>query len=287
MTTKSRPVALERAQVDVQVELEAQPQQQAPLEHAGRHLGRADRAEQDGVEAAQLVEHAVGQHLAGAEVAGSAEVELGGVEVDAGGAHDLEGLGHDLGADAVSADDRDLVAHASFPWNEKAAPEGTAGKRTPGRRALRNDDDVLGNQAGHPHQSPQRVGSRQPAAVALTAMSDVHVLSRSAYERLQAEHEDLTTRGRIEIAQAIEEARELGDLSENGDYHAAKDQQGKMEARIRQLERHPEERRDRRPGRSRDGGTGTIVTILYEGDDETTPSATWSATSRSATTSST
>ena len=56
-------------------------------------------------------------------------------------------------------------------------------------------------------------------------MSDVHQLSRAAYERLQAEYEDLTTRGRIEIAQAIERARELGDLSENGDYQAAKDQQ--------------------------------------------------------------
>src|SRR5690349_1343305 len=71
----------------------------------------------------------------------------------------------------------------------------------------------------------------------LTAMSDVHVLSRGAYERLQAEHDDLTSRGRIEIAQAIERARELGDLSENGDYQAAKDQQGFMEARIRELEK--------------------------------------------------
>ena len=61
-------------------------------------------------------------------------------------------------------------------------------------------------------------------------------LSRAAYERLQAEFEDLTTRGRIEVAQKIEAARLLGDLSENGDYHAAKDEQGHMEGRIRQLE---------------------------------------------------
>ena len=51
-----------------------------------------------------------------------------------------------------------------------------------------------------------------------------------------AELEDLTTRGRVEIAAAIEAARALGDLSENGDYHAAKDSQGKMESRIRQLQ---------------------------------------------------
>ena len=67
-------------------------------------------------------------------------------------------------------------------------------------------------------------------------MAQTHQLSRTAFDRLRAEHDDLTTRGRIEIAQAIERARELGDLSENGDYHAAKDQQGHMESRIRTLE---------------------------------------------------
>ena len=40
---------------------------------------------------------------------------------------------------------------------------------------------------------------------------------------------------RVEVAQRIEAARALGDLSENGDYHAAKDDQGKMEARIRHI----------------------------------------------------
>ena len=67
-------------------------------------------------------------------------------------------------------------------------------------------------------------------------MADVHSLSPEAHSRLQAELEKLTGEGRIDIARKIETARELGDLSENGDYHAAKDEQGKMEARIRQLE---------------------------------------------------
>ncbi|MEX2658930.1 MAG: transcription elongation factor GreA [Acidimicrobiales bacterium] len=67
-------------------------------------------------------------------------------------------------------------------------------------------------------------------------MADVHSLSPEAHSRLKAELEKLTGEGRIEIARKIETARELGDLSENGDYHAAKDEQGKMEARIRQLE---------------------------------------------------
>jgi transcription elongation factor GreA len=67
-------------------------------------------------------------------------------------------------------------------------------------------------------------------------MSDTRELSRETYERLHAELEQLTGEGRIDIAQKIEAARALGDLSENGDYHAAKDQQGKMEARIRQIQ---------------------------------------------------
>jgi transcription elongation factor GreA len=48
-------------------------------------------------------------------------------------------------------------------------------------------------------------------------------LTRDTFDRLQAELEDLRTRGRVDIARAIEAARALGDLSENGDYHAAKD----------------------------------------------------------------
>ena len=61
-------------------------------------------------------------------------------------------------------------------------------------------------------------------------------LSRAAYDRLKAEFDDLTTRGRIEVAEKIERAREEGDLKENAGYHAAKDEQGHMEGRIRQLE---------------------------------------------------
>jgi len=93
-------------------------------------------------------------------------------------------------------------------------------------------------------------------------------LSRSAYERLQAEFQDLTTRGRIEVAQKIEAARLLGDLSENGDYHAAKDEQGHMEGRIRQLEHIIETAEIIE--RSDEGvvSAGSIVTIVYEGDDD-------------------
>ena len=60
-------------------------------------------------------------------------------------------------------------------------------------------------------------------------------LTQEAYDRLKAELDHLSGPGRIEIAKKIEAAREEGDLKENGGYHAAKDQQGMQEARIRQL----------------------------------------------------
>src|SRR5215207_8169333 len=83
-------------------------------------------------------------------------------------------------------------------------------------------------------------------------------LSKVAYERLKSEFEDLTTRGRIEVAAKIERAREEGDLKENAGYHAAKDEQGHMEGRIRQLEHmleHAEIADDQ-----------FVYTILYDGD---------------------
>jgi transcription elongation factor GreA len=95
-------------------------------------------------------------------------------------------------------------------------------------------------------------------------------LTRDTFERLQGELEDLTTRGRVEIAAAIESARALGDLSENGDYHAAKDAQGKMESRIRQLQRLLKTATVVESSGRDDGtvGPGSVVTLLYEGDDE-------------------
>ena len=61
-------------------------------------------------------------------------------------------------------------------------------------------------------------------------------LSQEAHDRLSAELEDLRTNGRPRISAEIEVARAHGDLRENAEYHAAKDEQGRMEARIRQLE---------------------------------------------------
>ena len=93
-------------------------------------------------------------------------------------------------------------------------------------------------------------------------------LSRSAFERLRDEHYDLTTRGRIEVAQKIETARLMGDLSENGDYHAAKDEQGQMEGRIRQLEHILEHSEIIEGGAEGVIAVGSIVTLVYSGDTD-------------------
>jgi transcription elongation factor GreA len=99
-------------------------------------------------------------------------------------------------------------------------------------------------------------------------MSETH-LSQDAYERLRTELEDLTTRGRVDIAQAIETARELGDLKENADYHAAREDQGRMEARIRQLQSLIDNAVIVDASQPSDTvAQGSIVALRYEGDDD-------------------
>jgi transcription elongation factor GreA len=72
----------------------------------------------------------------------------------------------------------------------------------------------------------------------VTQSSDQHViwLTQDAYDKLKAELENLRGPVRSEIIERISAAREEGDLKENGGYHAAREEQGKTEARIRQLE---------------------------------------------------
>lgn len=70
-------------------------------------------------------------------------------------------------------------------------------------------------------------------------MSETHEatwLTQEAYDRLAGELEYLLTVARQDISKKIQEAREEGDLKENGGYHAAKEEQGKIEARINRLE---------------------------------------------------
>ena len=98
--------------------------------------------------------------------------------------------------------------------------------------------------------------------------AEIHRITKETLAKLQAEYLELTTVGRTEIARVIEAARLLGDLSENGDYHAAKDDQGKMESRIRQIDQvirnHELVERDETAEQVQ---YASVVKILYEGDD--------------------
>ncbi len=68
-------------------------------------------------------------------------------------------------------------------------------------------------------------------------MAEYNYLTQEGYDRLRAELEEMKSNGRDEVAQAIAEAREKGDLSENAEYDAAKDAQGLLELKINELEK--------------------------------------------------
>jgi transcription elongation factor GreA len=97
-------------------------------------------------------------------------------------------------------------------------------------------------------------------------------LTQDAYDRLNAELEELSGPARIEITQRIAAARAEGDLKENGGYHAAKDEQGKMEARIRQLTQLLREAKVGTPPTADAGvaGPGMVVTVRFADEDEET-----------------
>jgi transcription elongation factor GreA len=94
-------------------------------------------------------------------------------------------------------------------------------------------------------------------------------LSQEAYDRLRNELEHLKTTGREQMAADIEEARSHGDLKENAEYHAAKDEQGKMEARIRQLDELLRDARIGEPDHTGEVRPGLVVELSIEGDVET------------------
>ena len=100
-------------------------------------------------------------------------------------------------------------------------------------------------------------------------MAEIQRLSPEAHARLSAEFLELTTRGRIEIADKIEQARLLGDLSENGDYHAAKEEQGKMEGRILRLASVLEDCEILEQTSGESVAPGVVVEIKFEGDETT------------------
>ena len=105
----------------------------------------------------------------------------------------------------------------------------------------------------------------------MTETTSVTWLTQEAYDRLKAELEHMSGAGRVEIARKIEEARQEGDLRENGGYHAAKEEQGKQEARIRQLRQLLDSAKVGQAPVSADGGItpGMVVTVDLLGDEMT------------------
>jgi transcription elongation factor GreA len=94
-------------------------------------------------------------------------------------------------------------------------------------------------------------------------------LTQETYDRLQAELDHLSGPGRADIAKKIEAARAEGDLSENGGYQAAKDEQGQIEARILTLQHILESARIGSPPRTHGvAGPGMTVTVRFVEDDE-------------------
>jgi len=100
-------------------------------------------------------------------------------------------------------------------------------------------------------------------------MSSQTWLTQEAADRLAAELTTLETQGRTEVIKKIEAARAEGDLKENGGYHAARDEQGKIEARIRQLKQMLGNATIGAPPASADGvvGAGMVVSAIVANDE--------------------
>jgi transcription elongation factor GreA len=96
-------------------------------------------------------------------------------------------------------------------------------------------------------------------------------LTQEAYNKLRAELEYLTGPARAEISAKIAAAREEGDLRENGGYHAAKEEQGKQELRVRQLTQLLENAKvGEAPAADGAVAPGMVVTIAFDGDEDDT-----------------
>jgi transcription elongation factor GreA len=102
-----------------------------------------------------------------------------------------------------------------------------------------------------------------------TSERGVTYLTPETYERLSSELHELKTEGRERVSQQIGQAREHGDIRENADYDAAKNEQGMMEARIRQLEALLSSAVVGEAPASGVAGPGTVVRLQIAGEEET------------------
>lgn len=108
-----------------------------------------------------------------------------------------------------------------------------------------------------PARPPRKPGQEPTAHVTL-----------DAYIRIRKELEELRTEGRSRMAERLLHARELGDIRENAEYDAAKNEQGLMEARIRELEHLLKDPEIVEAADGRDVSPGTLVTLRLLGEDD-------------------
>jgi transcription elongation factor GreA len=108
-----------------------------------------------------------------------------------------------------------------------------------------------------PDRPPRRPGHEPTARLTL-----------DAYVRIRKELEQLRTEGRAHIAERLLHARELGDIRENAEYDAAKNEQGLMEARIRDLEHMIKDPEIIEAGGGDEVDAGTLVTLRPADEDE-------------------
>ncbi len=113
---------------------------------------------------------------------------------------------------------------------------------------------------------PEELASRPPRP---EGHEPTATLTLDAYRRLKSELEDLRSEGRLHVSERLKAAREHGDIRENAEYDAAKNEQGLMEARIRQLERMLRDPEIVEAPVDADAvGPGMLVTVLPLDDDD-------------------
>jgi transcription elongation factor GreA len=103
-----------------------------------------------------------------------------------------------------------------------------------------------------------------------TADDKVVWLTQEQFDQLQLELDELSGPGRKEITRKIELARAEGDLKENGGYHAAREEQGKQEGRIRYLQEFLRTAKVGDAPTSTTVAPGTVVTVQFDDDADDT-----------------
>ena len=93
-------------------------------------------------------------------------------------------------------------------------------------------------------------------------------LTSEGYLELETELNELKTNKRNEVLNTLKEARSLGDLSENSEYDAARDEQAKLEARIKEIEYILEHASIIEDSKGDTVNIGSTVSLQYDGDDE-------------------